>query len=50
MVQRLLSLKVELQGDEADALALALCHAQHYATQSRTGLPSAAFARRRRRR
>jgi crossover junction endodeoxyribonuclease RuvC len=50
MVQRLLSLSGELQNDEADGLALALCHAQHYATQSRTGLPSGAFLRRGRRR
>jgi crossover junction endodeoxyribonuclease RuvC len=47
MVCRLLSLKQELQADESDALALAICHAQHYAMQQKTGLPASAFKRRR---
>jgi crossover junction endodeoxyribonuclease RuvC len=50
MVRRLLSISGELQADEADALGLALCHGQHHATQTRTGLPAAAFSRQRRRR
>ena len=50
MVKRLLSLSTDLQADEADALAIALCHAQYHAMEIRTGLPAAAFNRRRRRR
>ena len=50
MVKRLLSLSSELQADEADALAIAICHAQHHAMQVRTGLPASAFNRRRRQR
>ena len=48
MVCRLLSLQTDLQSDESDALAIAICHAQHQAAQTRTGLPAAAFQRRRR--
>ncbi|MEM7563399.1 MAG: crossover junction endodeoxyribonuclease RuvC, partial [Pseudomonadota bacterium] len=38
MVKRLLGLKQPLQADEADGLAIAICHAQFYATQQKTGL------------
>lgn len=38
MVQRLLNLKQDLQSDESDGLAIAICHAQYYATQQKTGL------------
>ena len=43
MVTRLLSLKGSLQADEADALATAICHAQHQAMENKTGLPARAF-------
>lgn len=48
MVTRLLSLRQELQADEADALAIAICHAQHQAMQDKTGIPAKAFSRHRR--
>ncbi len=38
MVQRLLSLSKDLQSDESDGLAIAICHAQYYATQQKTGI------------
>ena len=47
MVCHLLSLKQELQMDESDALAIALCHAQHQSMEDRTGIPAKAFTRRR---
>lgn len=47
MVTRLLSLRQELQSDESDALAIAICHAQHQAMELRTGIPAKAFSRRR---
>lgn len=47
MVKHLLGLRQELQSDEADGLAIAICHAQHHAMEQRTGLPARAFARRR---
>ncbi len=47
MVKHLLSLRNELQNDEADALAIAICHAQHQAMQNKTGIPARAFTRRR---
>ncbi len=47
MVQRLLGLRQELQSDESDGLATAICHAQHQSMQARTGLPARAFSRRR---
>ncbi len=50
MVKRLLGLRHELQADEADGLAIAICHAQFHATREKTGLDSALFKRRRRRR
>ncbi len=48
MVSRLLSLRQELQADEADALAIAICHAQHQTMQDKTGIPAKAFSRHRR--
>jgi len=50
MVMRLLGLKTEPQIDESDALALAICHAQHQMMENRTGLPASAFKTRRTRR
>ncbi|MCP4076265.1 MAG: crossover junction endodeoxyribonuclease RuvC [Gammaproteobacteria bacterium] len=47
MVQRLLSLKQDLQVDESDALAIAMCHAQHQTMEKRTGIPAKAFNRKR---
>lgn len=47
MVCHLLSLKQEMQMDESDALAIAICHAQHQAMEDRTGIPAKAFTRRR---
>ena len=38
MVQRLLNLTKVLQSDESDGLAIAICHAQYYATQQKTGI------------
>ena len=46
MVQRLLGVNRDLQSDEADGLAIAICHAQHYATTQKTGLPSDLLKRR----
>ena len=48
MIRHILSLPQELQADEADALALAVCHAQHDAINQRTGIPASAFNRRKR--
>lgn len=50
MVRRLLGLRQELQSDEADGLAIAICHAQFYATRDKTGLDTELLKRRRRRR
>ena len=50
MVKRLLGIRQELQADEADGLAIAICHAQFYATQQKTGLEAKLFKRRRNRR
>ena len=47
MVQALLGLRKDLQSDESDGLAIAICHAQHQAMEARTGLPARAFSRRR---
>ncbi len=47
MVKRLLGLHHELQADEADGLAIAICHAQFYATRHKTGLDRSQFKRRR---
>ena len=46
MVKRLLGLHQGLQSDEADGLAIAICHAQFHATRQRTGLPTELFKRR----
>lgn len=50
MVRRLLSLRQPLQADESDGLAIAICHAQFYATQQKTGLDPKLLKRRRSRR
>lgn len=50
MVTRLLSLRQELQSDESDALAIAICHAQHQSMELKTGIPAKAFSSRRTRR
>lgn len=50
MVTRLLSLRQELQSDESDALATAICHAQHQSMEQKTGIPAKAFSSRRSRR
>ena len=47
MVQRLLSIRDDLQTDESDALAIAICHAQYQAMESKTGIPARSFSRRR---
>ena len=47
MVTRLLGLKHDLQSDESDGLAIAICHAQHQSMENKTGIPAKAFARRR---
>lgn len=47
MVTRLLSLRQELQSDESDALATAICHAQHQCMELKTGIPAKAFSRKR---
>jgi crossover junction endodeoxyribonuclease RuvC len=38
MVKRLLGIRQELQADEADGLAIAICHAQFYTSQQKTGI------------
>jgi crossover junction endodeoxyribonuclease RuvC len=47
MVKHLLSLRQPLQSDESDGLAIAICHAQIYATQQKTGLDPKLLKRRR---
>ena len=47
MVCRLLALRQQLQNDESDGLAIAICHAQHQSMESKTGLPASAFNRKR---
>ena len=47
MVQRLLSIRDDLQSDESDALAIAICHAQYQAMESKTGIPARSFSKRR---
>ena len=47
MVARLLNVDHDLQTDESDGLAIAICHAQHLSAQSKTGIPARAFGRRR---
>ena len=50
MVKRLLGIRQNLQADEADGLAIAICHAQFYATQQKTGIDPGLLKRRRSRR
>jgi crossover junction endodeoxyribonuclease RuvC len=50
MVCHLLGLRRPLQADESDGLAIAICHAQFYATQQKTGLDPKLLKRRRSRR
>ena len=50
MVKRLLGIRQDLQADEADGLAIAICHAQFYATQQKTGIDPSLLKRRRSRR
>ncbi|MBL7005195.1 MAG: crossover junction endodeoxyribonuclease RuvC [Gammaproteobacteria bacterium] len=45
LCKQYLNIKKELQEDEADAIAVAFCHAQSLASEKRTGLPSAYFKR-----
>ena len=45
-VKRLLGLRQKLQSDEADGLAIAICHAQFHATRQKTGLPTELVKRR----
>jgi len=47
MVKHLLGLREPLQMDESDGLAIAICHAQFYATQQKTGLDAKLLKRRR---
>lgn len=47
MVRRLLGISQQLQADEADGLAIAICHAQFYTSQQKTGIATALFKRRR---
>ena len=47
MVKRLLGLQRELQADEADGLAIVICHAQFYATRQKTGIDPGLLKRRR---
>ena len=50
MVKHLLGLRDPLQEDESDGLAIAICHAQFYATQQKTGIDAKILKRRRSRR
>ena len=50
MVKRLLGIRQNLQADEADGLAIAICHAQFYATRQKTGIDPGLLKRRRSRR
>jgi len=47
MVKHILGLKQKLQSDEGDGLAIAICHAQFYATQLKTGIDKSMLKRRR---
>ena len=47
MVRRLLGIRHDLQADEADGLAIAICHAQFYATRQKTGIDPGLLKRRR---
>ncbi len=46
MVQRVLRVERDLQADEADGLAIAICHAQHFSTAQKAGLPADLLKRR----
>ena len=46
MVKRLLGIRQELKADEADGLAIAICHAQFYATQQKSGIDPGLLKRR----
>ena len=46
MVKRLLGIQRTLQADEADGLAIAICHAQFYASQQKSGIDRALLKRR----
>ncbi|MDH3389533.1 MAG: crossover junction endodeoxyribonuclease RuvC [Gammaproteobacteria bacterium] len=46
MVRRLLGIRLSLQADEADGLAIAICHAQFYATRQKTGIDASLLKRR----
>ena len=50
MVKRLLGLSRELQADEADGLAIAICHAQFFTSRQNSGIDPALLKRRRSRR
>ncbi len=50
MVKRLLGIRQQLKADEADGLAIAICHAQFYATRQKTGIDAGLLKRRRSRR
>lgn len=50
MVKRLLGIQQSLQADEADGLAIAICHAQFYATRLKTGIDAGLLKRRKSRR
>jgi len=47
MVKHILGLKQALQSDEGDGLAIAICHAQFYSTQLKTGIDKTMLKRRR---
>jgi crossover junction endodeoxyribonuclease RuvC len=47
MVKRLLGIKQDLKADEADGLAIAICHAQFYASRQKTGIDPSLLKRRR---
>jgi len=50
MVMRLLGISQKLQADEADGLAIAICHAQFFTSRQRTGIAPELLKRRRSRR
>ena len=50
MVKRLLGISQDLQADEADGLAIAICHAQFYESRKSSGIDPALLKRRRSRR
>ncbi len=46
MVKRLLGIRQKLQADEADGLAIAICHAQFYTSRQKTGIDASLLKRR----